>query len=117
MSKMLSKYLEKLTSAGYCDIRGAAFCATATKLPGGEYGMVLLCVKGNALNIYDVDMKSNPGELLYSVELKNIENLKMRMWLLSQVLKFDYEGYTYSFTNFYGVRPALDIIAAESQKK
>lgn len=113
---MMSKFQEKLIAQGYCDERGTGFCATATKLPGGEYGMVALCVKGNVLSLYDVDMKSNLGQLLYQVELKRIGNLKIRAMLLSQVLKFEYEGNTYSFTNFAGVKPSLKVIEEESKK-
>lgn len=46
--------------------RGAGFCDTATKLPKGD--MVTLCVNGSKLTLYDVDMKSNIGELLYAGE-------------------------------------------------
>lgn len=110
-------YQQKLTDTGYCDERGAGFCASATCLPGGEYGLVTLCVKGNIMNIYDTDMRGNLGELLYKVELKNIKNLKIRMlWVFSQVLKFEYEGCVYSFTNFLGVKPALAVIEEESKR-
>lgn len=113
----MTKFQEKLIAAGCCDSRGAGFCATATKLPRGEYGLVALCVKGNVLNIYDVDMKSNIGDLVYQVELSKIGNLKIRAMLLSQVLKFTYSGSEYSFTNFTGVKPALKVIEEESRKR
>ena len=110
----MNKFQEKLFADGYCDDRGAGFCATATKLPNGEYGMVALCVKGNVLSLYDVDMKSNLGELLYNVELKRIEKLKIKTGILSQVLRFEYDGSTYSFTNFVGVKPVLKVIEEEA---
>lgn len=110
----MAKFQEKLISDGYCDSRGAGFCATATTLPKGEYGMVALCVNGSILNLYDVDMKSNIGQLLYEVDLKQIKNLKIRAGILSQVLKFEYQGSTYSFTNFVGVKPALKVIEEEA---
>ena len=112
----MSEFQKRLVRDGYCDERGAAFCATATKLPGGERGMVLLCVKGNMLNIHDVDMRNNVKDLIYQVELKKVKQLKIRMMLLSQVLKFEYNGAIFSFTNFLKVRPALDVIEEESQK-
>lgn len=110
----MNKFQEKLLADGYCDDRGAGFCATATQLPNGEYGMVALCVKGNILSLYDVDMKSNLGELLYEVELKRIEKLKIKAGILSQVLRFEHEGSTYSFTNFVGVKPVLKVIEEEA---
>ena len=110
----MSKFQDKLIADGYCDNRGAGFCATATQLPNGDYGMVALCVNGNKLNLYDVDMKSNLGELLNEVELKRVDKLKIRTGLFSQVLKFEYEGATYSFTNFVGVKPALKVIEEEA---
>ena len=110
----MSKFQEKLIADGYCDKRGAGFCATATKLPKGEFGMVALCVNGNKLSLYDVDMKSNLGELLYEVELKRIDKLKIKTGIFSQVLKFEYEGSVYSFTNFIGIKPILKIIEEEA---
>ena len=113
----MSKFQDKLIADGYCDGRGAGFCATATSLPHGEYGMVALCVNGKWLNIYDVDMRSNLGVLVYAVELNRVENLKIRTGIFSQVLKFDYEGARYSFTNFVGVKPALKVIEEETQNR
>ena len=113
----MAKFHDKLIADGYCDERGAGFCATATQLPKGEYGMVALCVKGSTLNLFDVDMRSNLGQLLYTVDLKQIENLKIRAGIFSQVLKFEYNGDVYSFTNFVGVKPALKVIEEEAAKQ
>ena len=113
----MTKFQDKLIADGYCDSRGAGFCATATKLPNGEYGFVALCVNGNSLNLYNVDMKSNIGELLYKVDLKEIENLKIKAGFFSQVLKFEYNGEVYSFTNFAGVKPALKVIEEEAKNR
>ena len=54
----MSKFQEKLIANGYCDNRGAGFCAKATYLRYaiGWEGLVALCVKGNNLDIYDVDI-------------------------------------------------------------
>ena len=111
------KFQDKLIAQGYCDNRGAGFCATATILPKGEYGMVALCVNGNKLNLFDVDMRSNIGQLLYVVDLKQIDNLKIRAGIFNQVLKFEYNGSTYSFTNFVGVKPALKVIEEEASER
>ncbi|MBR6826440.1 MAG: hypothetical protein IKM59_07830 [Oscillospiraceae bacterium] len=51
-------YQQKLTDNGYCDERGAGFCASATRLPGGEYGLVTLCVKP-ALAVIEEESKSS----------------------------------------------------------
>ena len=112
----MSKFQQKLIDQGYCDERGAGFCATATRLPNGEYGGIALCVKGNTLSMYDVDMRSNIGACVYTVELSKIEGLKIRCNILSQILKFTYNGKEYAFTNFLGVKPALDVIKSESEK-
>lgn len=79
--------------------------------------MVALCVNGRNLKLYDVDMRSNIGELLYDVDLKKIENLKIRTGIFSQVLKFEYSGSAYSFTNFVGVKPALKVIEEEASNR
>ncbi len=110
----MAKFQDKLIADGYCDNRGAGFCATATKLPRGEYGIVALCVNGSELNLFDVDMRNNLGDLLYAVDLKQIENLKIRTGIFSQVLKFEYNGSIYSFTNIVGMKPALKVIEEEA---
>lgn len=111
----MAKFQDKLIADGYCDNRGAGFCATATKLPKGEYGSVALCVKGSILHLYDVDLKSNIGDLLYEIDLKKIENLHIKTGIFNQVLRFEYEGNKYSFTNFVGVKPALKVIQEETK--
>ena len=113
----MSKFQDKLIADGYCDNRGAGFCATATHLPNCEYGMVALCVNGNQLNLYDVDMKSNLGDLLYRVNLSQVEQLKIKSGIFSQVLRFEYAGAVYAFTNFVGVKPALKVIEEEAAKR
>lgn len=80
--------------------------------------MVALCVREHALYIYDVvDMKSNIGGLLYEIPLERIENLKIRAGFFSQVLRFEYEGAVFSFTNFVGVKPALEVIGKEAARR
>ena len=113
----MSKFQEKLIADGYCDERGAGFCATATQLPNGEYGLVALCVNNKMLNLYDVDIKSNLGNRLYQIKLSEIQDLKIRANLFSQVLRFSYAGSSFSFTNFVGVKPALKVIEQESKRK
>ena len=113
----MNKVQEKWVNEGYCDTRGAGFCANATRLPDGSYGIVALCVKGNTLGIYDVDMKNNMKELLFKVQLNRIEQLKIRSNIFSQKLYFVYNGGEYSFTNFIGVKPALKVIEEESNNK
>lgn len=114
---MNNKFQEKLVADGYCDSRGAGFCASAVTLPNGEYGLVAVCVKGNIFTVYDFDIKGNFGDILYEVELKKVENLKIKTGFFNQVLKFDYNGARYSFTNFLLVKPALKVIEEEANKK
>ena len=44
MLLQMAKFQNKLIADGYCDKRGAGFCATATKLPKGEYGIEDVCI-------------------------------------------------------------------------
>ncbi len=112
----MGKLQDKLYQLGICDDRKATFCATATNLPRGEHGMVLLAVKENKLSLYDVDMQSNPKDLLYTVPLNEIENLKYSTFVLTAQLKFTWKGEMFRFTNFAGVKPALEVIKTEAQK-
>ena len=108
-------FQQKLLENGYCDSRGAGFCATVVRLPRGEYGLVSLCVKDHFLHIYKVDRKNNLGKQLYSIDLKKIENLRIRMnWSFSQVLKFDYEGALYAFTDFSDAEAVLQIMEQDA---
>ena len=115
---MNNKFQLKLAEEGYCDERPAGFCATAKRLPRGEYGVVCLCVKGGMLHVYDVlDMKGTCGELLYEVRLRDVQKLKARGGLYFNILKFEYEGEKYAFNNFMFVKPALNVIKEEANKQ
>lgn len=76
---------------------------------------MVLCVKDHLINIYRVDSKNDLGKWLYSLDLKKIENFRIRMnWEFSQVLKFDHEGALYSFMDFLDAKPALQIMEQEA---
>lgn len=109
--------ISQMQERGLCDGRSSAFCATATSLPGGERGIVVLSVNENKLYISDIDFKNGVKELLYSVPLSKAENLKIRCSILSQVLRFTYQGCVYSFTNFLGVKPMLEVIKEEANRE
>lgn len=120
MQSNQEKYAQKMCAAGVCDERGAAFCATAVKLPNGAFGMCLLGVKGNELSIYDTDMKSNAGELLYVIPLKDVSGLTINEGFLAELLKgcslkFTYQGFTYTFKNCWQQKQALAVIRTEAQ--
>ena len=114
----MNKFQQKLVDERYCDVRGAGFCATAVHLPNGERGIVALCVNGNNLNVFDVHgmVRTELGEVLYSIPLSKVEGLKMRSNILSQILWFVYDDEVYHFTNFVGVKPALKVIEEESKR-
>jgi hypothetical protein len=116
MAKLL-KFQQKLVAEGYCDERGAGFCATVTRWPGGMRGVVCLCVQGSLLNVYDVNIKSELKDRIFQFRLNEITALKIRMNIFSQKLQFKYGDNLFSFTNFLGVRSALDTIKEESMKK
>ena len=113
----MPKFCDVMRRQGLCDARGAAFCATATRLPNGEVGVVALCVQGNTLSIYEMGTRSEPGDLLYSVPLRRIGELYICMGQIRQRLRFVYRGETYVFSKFLGVRAALDVIREESRGK
>lgn len=112
-------FAQKMISAGVCDERGAAFCATAVKLPDGSFGMCLLGVKGNELSIYDTDMKSSMGKLLYTIPLKQVTGLEITSGLLAEIFKgfsfrFTYDGFVYKFKNCAQQKEALSVIRSEA---
>jgi len=116
----MSKFSQTVVDAGVCDERGAAFCATAVRLPQGEFGMVLLGVNGNELFIYDIDMRSNIGEHLYTIPLKEITDLKINNGLLGEMIKgysfkFNYEGFEWKFKNCAMKKNELAVIQKEAE--
>ncbi len=109
-----------MIEAGVCDQRGAAFCATAVKLPSGAFGMVLLGVKGSVLSIYDTDMRNNVGDHLYSIDLKKISDLKINDNFFAEMfkgygLRFVYDGFTYTFKNCCTQKAQLAVIRSEAK--
>lgn len=112
------KYALKMQEAGVCDERGAAFCATVTALPDGSFGMVLLGVKGNMLTIYDTDMKSTVGQVLYTISLAEVTDLQINSGILAELFKgfsfrFTYDGFTYKFKNCAQMKVQLEVIRSE----
>lgn len=113
----MDKSQRRLVEQGHCDERGAGFAANVVRV-ADNYGpgIVMLCVKGNKLNIHDVDMPDTVLDVMFSVELSKIENLKWRHSMFFGVLKFTYEGKKYQFNNFFGCKEALKVIEEESKK-
>lgn len=114
----LNKFAQKMFDAGVCDARGAAFCATAVKLPDGSFGMVLMGVVGNELSLYDTDMKSTVGEHLYTIPLKEVTDLQITSGLLAEIFKgysfkFTYDGFEWKFKNCAQQKEQLEVIRRE----
>ena len=113
----MDKSQRKLVEQGHCDERGAGFAANVVRIAGSYgRGCVILCVKGNKLNIHDTDMW-NALDVMYSIDLSKIEDLKWRHSLYFGVLKFTYEGKEYRFNRFFGCKEQLKVIEEESQKR
>ncbi|MBE5895443.1 MAG: hypothetical protein E7285_07220 [Lachnospiraceae bacterium] len=114
----MEKFVDTLFAGGYCDRRGGAVCATIVSLPNWEskLGIVLLCVKNEYLNFYEIDFKSNIGKKVAGVEIAKAENFVFKANFFVQLLSFDYEGKHYEFTNF-GNHKALKQVFAEERDK
>ena len=80
-------------------MRKLAGVANAKKLPNGETGFCLMCLKESTLNLYDTNFKQEVGELLYSVDLKKVTNLKTSSFMLNSYIKFTYEGFNYKLVD------------------
>ena len=114
-------YLQKMVVNGVCDDREAAFVATAAALPNGEFGMCIVSLNGNILSIYDTNMKSEVGNKLYSIALKNVTDFKMSNGFFGELLKgysfcFTHRGFTYKFKNCFSQKRQIAIIAEEIAK-
>jgi len=93
------RYLNNLLLRGMVDTRKLAGVANAKKLPNGEFGFCLVCLNGSTLNLYDTNFKQEIGELLYSVELKKVTNLKTSSFIFNSYIKFTYEGFNYKLVD------------------
>lgn len=97
--KKFDKYLDGLLIRGLVDVRKLAGVANAKKLPNGEFGFCLMCLKDSTLNLYDTNFKQEVGELLYSIDLKKVTNLKTSAFMLNSYIKFTYEGFNYKLVD------------------
>lgn len=89
------QFLKGLLIRGLVDSRKLAGVANAKKLPNGEFGFCLMCLKDSTLALYDTNMKQEVGELLYSIDLKKVTNLKTSTFIFNCYIKFTYEGFDY----------------------
>lgn len=97
--KKFDKYLDGLLIRGFIDTRKLAGVANAKKLPNGEWGFCLMCLKDSTLNLYDTNLKQEVGTLLYSIDLKKVTNLKTSSFMLNSYIKFAYEGFNYKLVD------------------
>ena len=119
MSATPNKFQQQIHAKGLCDERCAAFMATSGVLPGGGFGMVLLAVKGHNLYIYDtVGMKSEIGELLYVIPLREIRKLEtgnlLTEMLKNYSLRFEYNGHRFTFRNCFTMKREIAVIKEEA---
>ena len=98
-SEKFEQYLNDLLLRGIVDTHKLAGVFNAKKLPGGEFGLCLVCLRGRTLHIYDTNFHQEVGSLLYSVELKQVTKLKMSSFVLNSYLKFTYQGFDYKLAD------------------
>lgn len=85
-----------------------AFCMSSiTKAPNEEYGLVLVCLKGDLLNVYDTNVRGEPGPQLYSIDLRKVTRLKFSGSRLFPYYRFQYLGANFAFTAGLASSPAL----------
>ena len=115
MSK-LEQTLAKAKSRNLVDDRNAMIFANAKTLPNGEFGLCLLCVNGNTLEVRGTDFSQNIGETLYRISLNRISNVKNSTFLFNRSLKFDYDGGRYHFCDYGDARRFMEVVLEESVK-
>ncbi len=98
--KQMSAWMER--HADYMDDRRLTMCVNGVTLPRGEWGIVQLFLKDNHLNVYDVDMRSNIGEMLYSIDLTRADKVKFSGFFIFQSFVVVSEGKKYKFNQFMG---------------
>ena len=106
-------YLAGLFENGLVDERKMAVVANAKSLPGGEFGLCLLCLKGSVLSVYDTDFKQNVGALMYEIDLKRASALKASSFVFNRYLKFTYNSFPYKFVDFGNAKAFIAAVSAE----
>ena len=99
MKEKQEQFLKGLLMRGLVDERKLAGVANAERLPDGSVGFCLMCLKGSTLDIYDTNFQQEVGQLLYSIDLKKVSNLKTSTFILNCYIQFTYEGFRYRLTN------------------
>ena len=97
--KKFEIFLNGLLVRGLVDDRKLAAVAHASDLPNGEFGFCLICLNGSRLDLYDTNIKQEVGELLYSIDLKKVSNLKTSAFMFNSYIKFTYEGFKYKLVD------------------
>ncbi len=91
------EWSRKLLLTGCIDEREAFTMSNIKSAPNGEFGLSLLCVKGDTLTVYDTDFSGEAKQLLYSIPLAEIHDVKLSTFVLHPTLKFSYQNFRFSF--------------------
>ena len=101
------EWSRKLLLTGYIDDREAFTMSNVKSAPNGEYWLSLLCIKGDTLSIYDTDFSGEARQLLYSIPLKEMRDVKLSTFAAYPTLKFTYDGFRFSFTAGFNKKMAI----------
>jgi len=76
-------------------------------------------VYGNDLSIYETDMKSSIGKLLYTIPLKEVTDVQITNGLLAEIFKgfsfkSTYNGFEWKFKNCAQQKAQLEVIKSET---
>lgn len=104
-----------LAQKGLIDERKAVVVANAKSLPGGEYGFSLLCLNGHTLNVYDIDLSQNMGDLLYTIDLRRVTAAKASANFFNRYLKLTYDGFVYKFADFGTAKEFATAVLSETR--
>lgn len=106
-------YFNRLLVNGIVDSRKIAVVANAKKMPNGEFGLCLLCLKDQFLNVYDTDFSQNVGAHLYKVNLKEVSDFKCSSFVFNRYLQFSYQGFKYRAGDFGNAKAFLEAVQSE----
>ena len=107
------EWTQKLLQDGYIDERGAFTMSNIKQAPNGEFGMALLCIKGDELSIYDTDFSGAAKGRLYTIRLPEVSEVKLSTFPFHPTLKFSYRNSRFSFmAGFAKKMPIADVFAS-----
>ncbi len=104
-----NQFLKNAHLRGLIDEREIALAADVT-CTNGNSGRVWFFLNGSVLSLYEFAGFTDIGNLVEAIDLKDAKFIKGSSFVLYSVLKFQYNGNTYSMQGFAQAKRVVEAI-------